>query len=177
MWLSSAFCEGGEDFCSSPVCWQVCSPVSEVWRSSLRIGSERPQHAALCPAHFFFLHRLFLHPHGPVPPKPLLLWNLWLLARHQEGAQQQKWGKLSLVLGKACFWLFLPWQDVATWTASAMWQRVKWGRRRGHGLWASPQVPQALSPSSLPSGLSGGCLSVLPDPDPSHDQQHPFVSR
>lgn len=33
-WVSSSFCKGGEDFCSSPVCWQVCFPESVKWKSS-----------------------------------------------------------------------------------------------------------------------------------------------
>lgn len=165
----------GEDFCSSPVWQQVCSPESMVWKNSLQLLAECP--LARCCLSLFtccFFRRPFPCPHGSVLPKPLLLWNPEILAKHQESAQ--KWGKLSLVLGEVCFWSSSPWQDVATWTSSAMWQRAKWGLQRGHGLWAGPQVPQALSPTSFPSGFSRCYLSVLPDPHSSHDQQHPFSS-
>lgn len=82
-WVSSFFCREGEDFCSSPVCWQVCFPESMEWKSSPQLLAGGP-HGMVLLAHLLFFHRLFQYLHGKVFPKPLLLWNSWLLAWHQE---------------------------------------------------------------------------------------------
>lgn len=175
-WVSSSFCKGGEDFCSSPVCWQVCFPESMECKSS-------PQLLAGCPMVCCCLLLLTCcfstgcsnSSMGRCSPNLCSSGTCDFLPGTRKDSAAEM-GKFMLVLGKVCLWRVLPWQDVAAWTASAMWQRAEWGRQRGHGVWASPQMPQALSPSSLPSGLSGGPLSVLPDPDSSHEQQHSFGS-
>lgn len=107
-WVSSSFCKGGEDFCSSPVCWQVCFPESMEWKSS-------PQLLAGCPmACCCLLLLIFCFFSQVVPVTPwegvprtsafLELVTSCLAPGKHSGAEM---GKFTLVLGKVCLWLFL----------------------------------------------------------------------